>query len=50
MDSKEVKMCGLIKDFHVKLEIYPNISLLMDVVVIDVLDAWGMILSHKWAH
>jgi hypothetical protein len=48
MDSKEVKVCGLIKDLHIRLTIYPDISLLMDVVVIDVPDAWGMLLSHKW--
>lgn len=49
MDSKEVKVCGLIKDLHISLAIYPNISLLRDIVVIDVPDAWGMILSRKWA-
>lgn len=48
MDFKEIKMFGLIKDFHVRLEIYLDISLLMDVVVIDVMDAWGMLLSRKW--
>jgi hypothetical protein len=49
MDSREIKVCGLIKDLHVKLVVYPNISILMDVVVIDVLDAWCMLLSRKWA-
>lgn len=48
MDSREIKVCGLIKDFQVKLVAYPDISLLMDVVVIDVMDAWGMLLSRKW--
>jgi hypothetical protein len=48
MESREIKVCGFIKDLHVKLAAYPNISLLMDVVVIDVLDPWGMLLSRKW--
>ena len=27
---------------------YPDIDMAMDVVVIDVLDNWGMLLSKKW--
>jgi hypothetical protein len=36
IDSREIKFCGLIKDLKVSLAAYPNISILMDVVVIDV--------------
>jgi hypothetical protein len=39
----------LIKDLRVYLATYLDISILMDVVVIDVPDAWGMLLSRKWA-
>jgi hypothetical protein len=49
MDSREIKVLGLIKDLHVKLVVYLDISFLIDVVVIDVLDSWGMLLSRKWA-
>jgi hypothetical protein len=49
MDYREIKVCGLIKDLQVKLAVYSDISLLMDVVVIDVPDAWGMFISQKWA-
>jgi hypothetical protein len=49
MDSREIKVHGLIKDLQVHLAVYPDISVLMDVVVIDVPDAWGMLLSRKWA-
>jgi hypothetical protein len=49
MDSREIKVCGLIKDLKVSLAVYSDILVLMDVVVIDVLDAWGMLLSRKWA-
>jgi hypothetical protein len=49
IDSRAIPVCGLIKDLKVSLATYPDISLLMDVVVIDVPDAWGMLLSRKWA-
>jgi hypothetical protein len=46
-DSRATPICGLIKDLKVSLATYLDISLLMDVVVIDVLDTWGMLLSKK---
>jgi hypothetical protein len=53
MDLREIKVYGLIKDLHVKLVTIPNITLLMDIVVlvmvIDVPGAWGLLLSRKWA-
>jgi hypothetical protein len=49
MDSREIEVHGLIKDLQVHLVVFPDISVLMDVVVIDVPDAWGMLLSRKWA-
>jgi hypothetical protein len=49
MDSREVKVCGLIKDLQVFLATHQDICLVMDIVVIDVPDAWGMLLSRKWA-
>jgi len=47
-NSKLVEVEGLIKDLNVSLAMNPDISLLMDIVVIDVLDVWGMFLSRKW--
>jgi hypothetical protein len=47
MDSREIKVYGLIKNIQVKLAAYPYITLLMYVMVIDFLDAWSM-LSRKW--
>jgi len=46
--SREIKVCGFIKDLKVSLAVYSYISLLMDVVFIDVSDSWGMLLSRKW--
>lgn len=47
MDSKKIEVCGLIKGLQVHLAAFPDIQIEMDVVVIDVLDAWGMLLSRK---
>ena len=47
-DSKSVQVEGLIKDLKASLAMNPGISLLMDVVVIDIPDLWGMLLSRKW--
>ena len=47
MDSKKMEVCGLIKDLQVHLVVYPDIQLTMDIVVVDVPDAWGMLVSRK---
>ena len=49
MDSKMIKAHGLIKILQVHLVAFPDIVIEMDIVVIDVLDAWGMFLSRKTA-
>jgi hypothetical protein len=48
IDSKKVKVYGLIEDVEVYLHDFPHISLIMNIVVIDVPDAWGMLLSRSW--
>jgi hypothetical protein len=40
---------GLIKGLHVHLAVFPDIMFEMDIVVIDVPDAWGMLLNRKAA-
>ena len=49
MDAREVEVVGIILNLQVKLAKYPDIDMTMDVVVIDVPDNWGMLLSRKWA-
>jgi hypothetical protein len=49
IDSKKVKVYGLCEDVEVYLIDFPHISLIMNIVVIDVLDAWGMLLSRSWS-
>jgi len=48
IDSRKIEAHGLIKDPEVHFFQHPDMSLLMDVVGIDVSDAWGMLLSRKW--
>jgi hypothetical protein len=38
--SRAIPICGIIKDLKVSLVAYPDISLIMDVVVIYVSDGW----------
>jgi hypothetical protein len=47
MDSKTIEVHGLIKGLQVHLAAFPDIMIEMDIVVIDVQDAWGMLLSRK---
>ena len=49
MDSKRIEVCGIIKDLQVFLAAYPDRIMTMGIVVIDVPDSWGMLLSRKWA-
>jgi hypothetical protein len=46
IDSNRVKVYGLRENVEVFLIDFPHIILLMNIVVIDVLDAWGMLLSR----
>ncbi|CAF4291091.1 unnamed protein product, partial [Adineta steineri] len=48
MDSREVEVHGIILGLQLKLAAYPKITFQMDILVIDVPDAWGMLLSRKW--
>jgi len=47
-NSKLMEVEGLMKELRFSLDMNLDISLIMDVVVIDVVDVWGMLLSWKW--
>lgn len=49
MCSKKVEVHGLIKDLQVHLPVYPDIMIAMYIVVFYVPNAWGVLLSRKWA-
>ena len=40
MDSREVEVIGIILGLQLKLAAYPQITFQMDILVIDVPDAW----------
>ena len=48
MDSREVKVVGIILGFRFILAKYHDIHLNIDILVIDVPDKWGVLLSRKW--
>lgn len=48
MDSRKVEVVGLILGLQLKLVAYSEITFQMDILVIDVPDARGMLLSRKW--
>jgi hypothetical protein len=47
--SRKVKVLGVCEDIEVFLIDFPHINILMDILMIDALDAWGMILSRSWS-
>ena len=48
MESRPVKVEGMIERQNVRLAKYPDIHVTMDILVIDVPDKWGMLLSRKF--
>jgi hypothetical protein len=49
IDSRKVKILRVSEDVEVFLIDFPHISILMDILVIDVPYSWGMILSRIWS-
>jgi hypothetical protein len=48
IDSRAILMHGIIQDLELSLVEYHDISISMDIVVIDVRDSWGMLISREW--
>ena len=49
MDSKPVKSRGIIENLKMKLAVYPEIEINMNILVLDIPDTWGILLSREWA-
>ena len=49
MDSNPIKSRGIIENLKMKLAAYPEIEINMNVLVLDIPDTWGMLLSREWA-
>ena len=48
MDSRPVESKGIIENLNMKLAAYPEIEINMNVLVLDIPDTWGMLLSREW--
>jgi hypothetical protein len=49
IDSRRVKVLGVCEEIEVFLIYFPYIDILMDILVIDVPDACGILLSRTWS-
>jgi hypothetical protein len=47
-ESRAIPTHGVIENVKARLSRYPEIVILMDIVVVDVPDVWGMLLSRKF--
>jgi hypothetical protein len=47
-ESRAIHIHGLVENVEVFLGRYPEREIHMDIVVVDVLDVWGMLLSKKF--
>jgi hypothetical protein len=47
-ESKGIEVYDLMGGLEVHLVDYPDFPVIMDVVVVDIPDTWGMILSREW--
>ena len=46
MDSRPVESKGVTENLKMKLAAYLDVEITMNVLVIDILDVWGMLLSR----
>jgi hypothetical protein len=49
IDSRRVEVLGVCEDVEVFLIYFPDNIILMDILVIYVLDSWGILLSRTWS-
>jgi len=48
MDMREVRFLGVVNNLAIRLSMYSNVSILIYVVFIDILDSWVMFLLRKF--
>ena len=49
MDSHNVEMCGTIEELDLCFVTFPKTSMVMEVMVANVQEVWGILLSREWA-
>jgi tetrahydromethanopterin S-methyltransferase subunit F len=50
LDRIEVKVIGELKDVMIMISSNPKIHQVIDIVVVDIPKAYGMLLSRDWSH
>jgi len=48
MDRREVEVLGVIKNLVVRLNMYPDVSIPIDVIFINIPNSWVMLLLRKF--
>jgi hypothetical protein len=49
LDSRTIETIGYIKDLSITFNQAPDVSMLIDVIVADIPEAYGMILGREWS-
>ena len=49
MDSRNVEVCWIIEELELGFATFPKTSMVMDVMVANVPEAWGILLLYEWA-
>jgi hypothetical protein len=47
-ESKGINVYDLMEGLEVHLVEYPDFPIIMDIIVVDIPDTWGMMLSREW--
>lgn len=50
INSKVIVVCRIIENLFINLQGYPKRKIIMDVIIIDIPEVWGMLLSKKMGH
>jgi hypothetical protein len=49
LDRTQVKVMGELRDVMIRMETHPNFVQVIDIIVVDILKAYGLLLSQDWS-
>jgi hypothetical protein len=49
MDRTQVKVMGELKEVMIRIVRNPNFVQIIDIIVVDILEAYGLLLSRDWS-
>ena len=49
LDRTQVKVMGELKDVMIKIATHPNFVQVIDIIVVDIPEAYGLLLSRDWS-